>query len=128
MSSWSSSSTFFRFLRLAEWFWRTSSGRTPNLRLNLRSSVASPLLVRASLRSTSHSTPVRFSSSVEPLSARCVVMSGFSGHGFKFGPLLGRAVAAALGDPARMAALPGWAAGGHDEIRFPQRSQEDVSA
>ncbi|TPG60266.1 FAD-dependent oxidoreductase [Roseomonas nepalensis] len=65
---------------------------------------------------------------VEPLSPRCVVMSGFSGHGFKFGPLLGRAVAAALGDPARMAALPGWAAGGPDEIRFPQRSQEDVSA
>ncbi|WP_043830526.1 FAD-dependent oxidoreductase [Muricoccus aerilatus] len=48
---------------------------------------------------------------VEPLSGRCVVMSGFSGHGFKFGPVLGRAVAAALGDPARMAALPGWAAG-----------------
>jgi len=49
---------------------------------------------------------------LEPLSPRCAVMSGFSGHGFKFGPLLGRAVAAALGDPVRMAALPGWAAGG----------------
>jgi len=48
---------------------------------------------------------------VEPLSARCAVMSGFSGHGFKFGPALGLAVAAALGDPARMAALPEWAAG-----------------
>ncbi|MBI0536725.1 FAD-dependent oxidoreductase [Roseomonas sp. KE2513] len=48
---------------------------------------------------------------VEPLSDRCVVMSGFSGHGFKFGPVLGRAVAAAIGDPTRMAALPGWAAG-----------------
>ncbi|HEY8611198.1 MAG TPA: FAD-dependent oxidoreductase [Roseomonas sp.] len=49
---------------------------------------------------------------IEPLSGQCVVMSGFSGHGFKFGPVLGRAVAAALDDPARMAALPGWAAGG----------------
>lgn len=48
---------------------------------------------------------------VEPLSESCVVMSGFSGHGFKFGPVLGRAVAEALHDPARMAALPGWAAG-----------------
>ncbi|MFH5924155.1 FAD-dependent oxidoreductase [Roseomonas xinghualingensis] len=48
---------------------------------------------------------------VEPLSDRCVVMSGFSGHGFKFGPVLGRAVASALGDAARMEALPRWAAG-----------------
>jgi sarcosine oxidase subunit beta len=48
---------------------------------------------------------------VEPLSDRCVVMSGFSGHGFKFGPLLGQAVAGAFGDAARMAALPNWAAG-----------------
>lgn len=48
---------------------------------------------------------------VEPLSERCVVMSGFSGHGFKFGPLLGQAVAAALGNPDRLAALPAWAAG-----------------
>ncbi|WP_458095535.1 FAD-dependent oxidoreductase [Roseomonas sp. WA12] len=48
---------------------------------------------------------------VEPLSECCVVMSGFSGHGFKFGPVLGRAVAEALEDPTRMAALPAWAAG-----------------
>ncbi|MBP0444330.1 FAD-dependent oxidoreductase [Roseomonas sp. SSH11] len=48
---------------------------------------------------------------VEPLSEHCVVMSGFSGHGFKFGPVLGEAVAASFGDPARMAALPRWAAG-----------------
>ena len=48
---------------------------------------------------------------VEPLSECCVVMSGFSGHGFKFGPVLGQAVAAAFRNPARMAALPGWAAG-----------------
>jgi len=48
---------------------------------------------------------------VEPLSPRCLVMSGFSGHGFKFGPLLGLAIAAAVSDPALMPALPGWAAG-----------------
>jgi glycine/D-amino acid oxidase-like deaminating enzyme len=44
-------------------------------------------------------------------------MSGFSGHGFKFGPVLGRAVAAALDDPARMAALPRWAAGDGAQAR-----------
>ncbi|GGJ06496.1 FAD-dependent oxidoreductase [Neoroseomonas lacus] len=48
---------------------------------------------------------------IEPLSERCLVMSGFSGHGFKFGPLLGLALAAAVADPALMPALPGWAAG-----------------
>lgn len=48
---------------------------------------------------------------VEPLSGRCVVMSGFSGHGFKFGAVLGRAVAAALTEPRLMPHLPGWAAG-----------------
>ena len=48
---------------------------------------------------------------VEPLAERAFVMSGFSGHGFKFGALLGLAVARAAGDPALAAALPGWAAG-----------------
>jgi sarcosine oxidase subunit beta len=48
---------------------------------------------------------------VEPLGARGFVMSGFSGHGFKFGALLGLAVARAAADPALAAALPGWAAG-----------------
>ncbi len=48
---------------------------------------------------------------VEPLGDRCLVMSGFSGHGFKFAPVLGLAVAAAAADPALMPALPGWAAG-----------------
>ena len=43
---------------------------------------------------------------VEPLGERCIVMSGFSGHGFKFGALLGLAVAA--GD---VSALASWAAG-----------------
>lgn len=48
---------------------------------------------------------------VEPIAPRCLVMSGFTGHGFKFGPLLGLAIAAAASDPALMQALPGWAAG-----------------
>ena len=48
---------------------------------------------------------------LEPIGARAWVMSGFSGHGFKFGALLGLAMARALGDPALAAALPGWAAG-----------------
>jgi len=48
---------------------------------------------------------------VEPLSPRCLVMSGFSGHGFKFGPVLGLAVAAAAADPALLPALTSWAAG-----------------
>jgi sarcosine oxidase subunit beta len=48
---------------------------------------------------------------VEPLGARGFVMSGFSGHGFKFGALLGLALARAAGDPVLAAALPGWAAG-----------------
>jgi glycine/D-amino acid oxidase-like deaminating enzyme len=38
-------------------------------------------------------------------------MSGFTGHGFKFGALLGLAAAAALDDDKLLAALPGWAAG-----------------
>lgn len=48
---------------------------------------------------------------VEPVAARCLVMSGFSGHGFKFAPVLGLGLAAAAADPALMPALPGWAAG-----------------
>jgi sarcosine oxidase subunit beta len=50
---------------------------------------------------------------VEPLGAggRCWVMSGFSGHGFKFGALLGLALARAAGDPGLAAGLPAWAAG-----------------
>lgn len=43
---------------------------------------------------------------VEPLGEGCVVMSGFSGHGFKFGALLGLAVAA-----GQAGALSAWAAG-----------------
>ncbi|MBE9604594.1 FAD-dependent oxidoreductase [Acetobacteraceae bacterium H6797] len=39
------------------------------------------------------------------------IMSGFSGHGFKFGALLGLALAAAAEDAALAAALPAWAAG-----------------
>lgn len=48
---------------------------------------------------------------VAPVAPRCVVMSGFSGHGFKFAPVLGLALAAAASDPALMGALPAWAAG-----------------
>ncbi len=49
---------------------------------------------------------------LEPLAGgRTLLMSGFSGHGFKFGALLGLAVAAAAEDPACAAALPAWAAG-----------------
>lgn len=48
---------------------------------------------------------------LEPLGGRSFVMSGFSGHGFKFGALLGLALARAARDPALAAALPAWAAG-----------------
>ena len=48
---------------------------------------------------------------LEPLGARALVMSGFSGHGFKFGALLGLALAQAAGDPILTAGLGPWAAG-----------------
>jgi len=48
---------------------------------------------------------------IEPLSARCLVMSGFSGHGFKFGAVLGLALAAAAANAALRPALAAWAAG-----------------
>jgi sarcosine oxidase subunit beta len=48
---------------------------------------------------------------VEPLGPRAWVMSGFSGHGFKFGAVLGLAVAAVASDAGLAAALPRWAAG-----------------
>jgi sarcosine oxidase subunit beta len=48
---------------------------------------------------------------VERLGDRSFVMSGFSGHGFKFGALLGLALARAAGDAGLARALPGWAAG-----------------
>ncbi len=48
---------------------------------------------------------------LEPLGHRAWLMTGFSGHGFKFGPLLGLALAAAVGDAALAPGLPGWAAG-----------------
>ena len=52
-----------------------------------------------------------FPYSVANFLERAWVLAGFSGHGFKFGPLLGLAVAAAATDPALMRALPAWAAG-----------------
>jgi sarcosine oxidase subunit beta len=48
---------------------------------------------------------------LEPLGQRAWVMSGFSGHGFKFGPLLGLALARAAQDAGLAAVLPAWAAG-----------------
>jgi len=48
---------------------------------------------------------------LEPLGGTAWVMSGFSGHGFKFGALLGLALAQGVADPAAAALLPGWAAG-----------------
>ena len=46
-----------------------------------------------------------------PLGARGWVMGGFSGHGFKFGPQLGEALASAVANPALATLLPAWAAG-----------------
>lgn len=48
---------------------------------------------------------------VEPVGGRAFVMSGFSGHGFKFGPLLGLALARAAEDPILGESLAPWAAG-----------------
>ncbi|MGK7867485.1 FAD-dependent oxidoreductase [Falsiroseomonas sp. E2-1-a20] len=48
---------------------------------------------------------------LERLGDRAFVMSGFSGHGFKFGALLGLALARAAGDASLADSLPGWAAG-----------------
>lgn len=48
---------------------------------------------------------------LQPLGTRGLVMSGFSGHGFKFAPLLGLAVAAMAADPGRAPAATAWAAG-----------------
>lgn len=51
---------------------------------------------------------------VEKISRRAWVMSGFSGHGFKFGPVLGRRLAEAIAKPELEAFIPAWAAG--DEV------------
>ncbi|MBX9752718.1 MAG: FAD-dependent oxidoreductase [Roseococcus sp.] len=51
---------------------------------------------------------------IEPLSPRSWVMSGFSGHGFKFGAVLGERLALAIAQPETAARLPAWAAG--DEV------------
>jgi sarcosine oxidase subunit beta len=48
---------------------------------------------------------------VEAIAQRAFVMSGFSGHGFKFGPVLGLALARAASDAALHGALAAWAAG-----------------
>jgi glycine/D-amino acid oxidase-like deaminating enzyme len=48
---------------------------------------------------------------VEPVGKRGWVMSGFSGHGFKFGALLGETLAAAIGGERDPAAVARYAAG-----------------
>ena len=48
---------------------------------------------------------------VEPIGRSAWLMTGFSGHGFKFGPLLGEAVADALEDKRDGADVTRWAAG-----------------
>lgn len=48
---------------------------------------------------------------VEPLGPRAFVMSGFTGHGFKFAPLLGLGLAAAAQDRSLVSNLVPWAAG-----------------
>lgn len=49
---------------------------------------------------------------VEPIGPRAWAMSGFSGHGFKFGAVLGLRLAEAVAEPERGPALVHWAAGG----------------
>jgi glycine/D-amino acid oxidase-like deaminating enzyme len=39
------------------------------------------------------------------------VLAGFSGHGFKFGAVIGEAAAAALGGERSLTAIQTWAAG-----------------
>jgi len=48
---------------------------------------------------------------VEPVTPRCWVMTGFSGHGYKFGPLIGRELAAAIDGKWEHGELTRWAAG-----------------
>ena len=49
---------------------------------------------------------------VQPVGDRAWVMTGFSGHGFKFAPLLGETVADALEGRRDAAEVARWAAGG----------------
>lgn len=48
---------------------------------------------------------------LEPLGDRALAVCGTSGHGFKFGAVLGQAVARAAADPTARQALSAWAAG-----------------
>ncbi len=48
---------------------------------------------------------------VEPLARHAWVMTGFSGHGFKFGPLLGHELARTLAGEREVAEFSRWAAG-----------------
>ncbi len=51
---------------------------------------------------------------VAPRGARGALCAGFSGHGFKFGPVIGRGVAAALDGDTPWDVVTPWAAGGVD--------------
>jgi glycine/D-amino acid oxidase-like deaminating enzyme len=48
---------------------------------------------------------------VEPLGPATWIMSGFSGHGFKFGPAIGLRLAAVVGGAGDARSLAGWASG-----------------
>ncbi|WP_119420163.1 FAD-dependent oxidoreductase [Desertibaculum subflavum] len=48
---------------------------------------------------------------VEPLGSKAWLLSGFSGHGFKFGPVIGEKLAAGIDGALDVDALKGWAAG-----------------
>lgn len=65
---------------------------------------------------------------LEPLSARCLVMSGFSGHGFKFASVLGLGLAAAAMDASLRPALAAWAAGQAPPVPGILEALEQVSA
>lgn len=60
---------------------------------------------------------------VRPHGDRGVVCAGFSGHGFKFGPLLGEVVAAALDGDCAWDDVSPWAAGQRDEVPVGARTR-----
>lgn len=55
---------------------------------------------------------------VTPIGERGALMAGFTGHGFKFGTLMGLGVAAALDEDAAWAELTPWAAGRRTGLPF----------
>jgi glycine/D-amino acid oxidase-like deaminating enzyme len=49
---------------------------------------------------------------------KSLLMTGFSGHGFKFGALMGQAAAQAVAFPDKRSAIEQWAAGRSDHSPF----------